>query len=331
MAVEEVHVPNAITKIDPTRTPEKKDDNVVYWEGQVKQARAKREFLQEQKLAKEIQDPELPPEPPFKVTGGINLGNIDIQEQQRAAREEALKAQAEAQKRVDEAIKERDTVREALANAQMRHLQETLGNQIAQLQNAIQGGKRPDIVSELEAVEAIAGRLGLSRISGGGGSDTNVMLQVKKLEADLKREERRFQLDMKKDERMWQLELKKLEHQERESAARVEAERNKYNMIAALPEQFGTVVAKGLLAHGQGVEFSQAEPITQRPSVPPPSQQGGGMQIRTIQAPVGEGGEIPCPTCGTPVGVAPSTQSTQCAHCHQPFVIQRIEPVAEGA
>ena len=100
MPVESVNEPKRTSSIDPKVTPEKKDDDTTYWETQVKKTRLQREFKTEKKLMEEVENPPLPPEPAFKVTGGVNLGTIDLQEQQRQAREETLRLQREANERI---------------------------------------------------------------------------------------------------------------------------------------------------------------------------------------------------------------------------------------
>lgn len=319
MAVEEVHVPGKVKNIDPKNPAEKKDESTSYWEGAVKATRAKREFLEEEKLMREIQQPPEPPEPPFKVTGGINMGTIDLQEQQRQAREEAKAMAAEAQKRIEQAERERDNARDALNAANIQHLQQNLGSQIEQLKAAVSSGNRRDIMSELESIEAVAGRLGFSKGSRESGNSLESTIQLKRLEQELKREERKFALEMKKDERMWQLELKKLDQAARESEARLEAERNKYAMIASLPEQLGASIAKGLIARNNGGGIAEEAPAPRQRATRQTKQ-----KTLNIEAIENEAGQIDCPKCGTPVGIAPTTMDTACVGCHQAFHVTRI-------
>jgi hypothetical protein len=327
MAIEEVYIPPKISNLDPTKPLDKKDDQVVYWEAKLKEARAQREFLQEQQMANKITSPEEPPEPPFKVSGGINIGTIDLQEQQRLAREETEKARIESQLRVKEAMEQRDSAVNALHDANLKHMQDSLGTQIEQLKSAIQSGSRRDIVSEIESIETIASRLGLSRSGDAIRTDFDTQIALKRLEQEMKREDRKFALDMKKDERLWQLELKKLEQSERESQAKLEAERNKYSMIAQLPEQLGSTIAKGLLAGAGNTESGGVQTQAQQP----PQTKQTKQTTRVIEAGIGEAGEIQCPVCGTAVGIAPTTQTTACVHCKQKFMIKRYDIETENS
>ena len=166
--------PNGRSSIDPKITPEKKDDDTTYWETQVKKTRLQREFKTEKKLMEEVENPPLPPEPAFKVTGGVNLGTIDLQEQQRQAREETLRLQREANERIERAEKSATDAREALNRANLEHMQSNLGAQIAQLQTAINSGNKRDIFSELENVENIASKLGYAKGSPGVSESRHV-------------------------------------------------------------------------------------------------------------------------------------------------------------
>jgi hypothetical protein len=314
MPVEQVHVPGKIREVSPKVPEEKREDSAEYWEKQVKAKRAQKEY-------EALGTPPEPPEPPFKVTGGINLGNIDLQEQQRQAREEATQQRAEFQKRIEAADKAATDAREALNNANLVHLKENLSAQIQALQNAITSSGKRDIVSELDTVETLAGKLGLQR-NPIGKSDWDGQLQLEKFKLDQKREDRKYMLELKRDERMWQLELKKLEQSAKESEARAEAERSKYAFMASLPEQLGSTIAKGMLARGTpaaGPAIS-GQPGPQERAAP------AAPAVRTIEAGEGESGEIQCPACGTSVGIGPTAANAVCVKCHQKFVIRRIEP-----
>ena len=322
MAVEyEANIPPRTDNINPVRDKAPTDPDVAFWESSVKKERAKRQFLEEKKMAEQIENPPQAPEPPFKVTGGVNLGTIDIQEENRRARETLERERQNSQERLIALEKERNEIRDALYKTNMDHLQANLMGQIESLKSAVSAGSRRDIVSELEAIEQVANKLGLSKVpQNGGGTDLTAQLAIKKLEAEIARENRRFILDQKKDERMWQLEIKKLEQQERESQARIVAEQNKYSMLAALPEQIGGVIAKGIMANGSGGGGS----VSGKVATP--------RQVQGIEAFEGEAGETPCPACGTNVGIGPTTVQTACANCGQPFMVKRVPvPQANGA
>jgi hypothetical protein len=316
MAVVNVNDPKEINKVDPHAAVVHEDQDVVALNNEVKKQRARRELVQEMKMTDDLTNPPAP-EPIFKVTGGVNLGTIDLQEQQRQAREETARMQRESQERITRAEREVQEVRDSLNKANLEHMQQTLGGQIAQLQSAIQSGSRKDIFSELENIENVAAKLGFSKTNGAAaaGMDSfKAQIELKRLEQELKREDRKFALEMKRDERMWQLELKKLDMQRLESEAKLESEKNKWNMIAGIPEQLGGVIAKGLIDHGVsgGAVASQ------------PQQQSNPQKPRMVEADEGAAGQFPCPVCGAMVGIGPTSAGAVCAKCGQTFNVTRI-------
>lgn len=314
----EVNIPARVSSVNPIKQTEKTDPDIDYYEKLVKKERAKRQFLEEKKLAEQVENPP-EPEPPFRITGGVNLGTIDLQAEQQKAKEESERLREQSEERMRAIEKERDTIRDELTKTRIEHIQQHMTTQIEQLKNMVAaGGAKRDIVSEIEAIEAVANKLGLSK-SGAINTDLDTLkanLEIKRLEADMARENRRFLLDQKKEERLWQLEIKKLEQQEKESNARLLAEQHRYDMLAALPEQIGGAIAKGLLASGSDTG-GQAQVL-------------GGIQsqalgsVQLVEAETGETGEIDCPTCHTKVGIADTTVTTECVRCGQKFQVKRI-------
>jgi hypothetical protein len=313
--------PLTVKNVDPKLGTIVRDPDEQYWEGQVKKTRLQREFKQEKKLMEEVDKPEAPPEPGFRVTGGVNLGTIDLQEQQRLAKEDAIKMQQDAQARVERAEKTAADARDALNKANLEHMQQVLGGQIAQLQQAMQSGKPKDIFAELENIETAATKLGFTRGNGqsSGLDGFKAQIELKRLEQEIARENRKFAQEMKRDERMWQLELKKLDQQSREAEARLDAEKNKWNMIASLPEQLGGVVAKGLIDHSLGAGGVATQP----------QPQANPQRPRTVEADEGAAGQFPCPVCQSPVGIGPTSEGAVCAKCGQTFNVTRTK--APGA
>ena len=321
-AVEDVHQPKRVVEIDPKTQVEKKPEDVTYLQNEVIKARARRELVQENKLTETLQTPPEAPEPPFKVTGGINLGQIDLQEQQRLLREEAKVAQQQAQNRIDIAEKAAADAREALNKANLEHLQTSLTTQIQALQATVQTGSKRDIFSELESIEQVAAKLGFAR--GGGGTSSldefKAQLELKRLEQELKREDRKFALELKRDERMWQLELRKLEQQKIESEARLESEKQRWAALASIPEQLGGAWAAASLAKNAGG-------VASRPAAPAAPAANPGRP-RSVEADEGASGQIPCPVCNSPVAIGPTATKAVCATCGQTFNIIRAKAEA---
>jgi hypothetical protein len=319
MAVESnIHEPKKISDVDPRSIGERKPDDVLAIENEVKKARARRELVQETKLTEQIQTPPMAPEPPFKITGGINLGNIDYQEQQRIAREDNIRAQQQAQDRVEKAEKEAATARQSLNDANISHMRDQLGAQIEALKAAVTGGGKRDIMSELETIEGVAQRLGLQRaVANPGVADFNAQLALKRLEMEIKREDRKFNLELKRDERMWQLELRKLEQGNKEAEAKLEAEKNKLKFFADFPEQLGGMITKGIMARADNETPEPQRRVATQPTQPQ-------QPVKVIEAYENEAGEVTCSNCGTLVGVGPTATSTACANCMTQFAIKRL-------
>ncbi len=316
-----INQPAKVTDIDPRSGPGK-TDTVKAMEAEVAVAKARRELVQEQQLTKQIMQPEPAPEPPIKITGGINLGTIDLQEQQRTAREEAIQARKDVQARLDQLTQERDSAKEALSNASMAHLKDSLLREIETLKSAIvEGGQKGngDLASQLASIEATATKLGYVRGSSDQGS-WDAQLSLKKLEADMARDNRRFAQEMKRDERLWQIELKKLDMAEKEANAKIQAELHKWDMLGKMKEDIGGIIAKGLIDRGESNAMLGSGSDVGREVQSNRTEH----QIVSLEAEEGETGEIPCPRCKTPVGIAPTTTRTACARCNQMFAINRI-------
>lgn len=316
MAVEEVFVPPRRQVIDP-KGKEKNQDDPEYWEKQKSAERAKREYLEEHKMIDNLNQPPAPAvEPPFTIKGSVNLGNIDVQEQQKLAREETERAQKDSEARIAALTEERNKAIEALHSAELAHVRVELGEKIEALSKAIAGGSRKSIVEELTEVEDLASKLGYAKPAGPTGvSDFSFQIELKKLEHVMKKDDREFQRMMKKDERDWQLELRKLDQQIKDSEAKLAVERDRWSMIAQAPERVGAVIVKGLMQNA-----------AEAPSTV--TKQGKAYHIECGE---GEVGEVDCPQCKTPVGIGPTARTAVCAKCGSRFNIKRTPTPGKAA
>jgi hypothetical protein len=311
-------VPKKMFDMDPKgKKPD--EDTADYWKKEAAAARAKREYIEENKMAERLNNPPEQPEPPFKISGSVNLGNIDVQEQQRQQAETTEKARTEAQERVTKAEEERDAARKALNEAQIDHVKAELGNKIDELKGAIANNNRGDFGEQLGAIMKLAGMLGFEKPKP-GPTDSALTLEIKKLEWQMKKEDRDFQRQMKKDEREWQIELKKLDQQAKDAETRARAEREKYMAFANVPERIGAVVVQGMADRANG---EQGQTIQKK------AQKNKPQATYHIEASEGEAGEVACPQCKTPIGIAPNARSAECVNCHTKIDIKRI-PVTEA-
>lgn len=308
MAVEDVKIPKRMFNLDPRdkgKTTQK--DSAEYWDEQAKAARAKREYLEETKMSQHITQPESPPEPPFKIEGKVNLGTFDFQEEKRRADETAERTRKDALDKISQAEKDRDEARKSLNDANLSHMQSQLGAKIEDLQRAIVQNDRGNIIEQLAGIEKLAGILGYQKPIA-GPTDSALTIELKRLEWQMKKEERDFQRQMKADERLWQIELKKLDQQARESEGRLQAEKDKYSLLASTPERIGNVFAQAIMDRA-----NDDTTVTQK----------NGVKQFHIEAGEGEFGEIPCPKCKTPIGIAPTLREAECINCHTKIAILR--------
>lgn len=319
MAVEQVKVPKRIFTLDPREKPSPAPPNSAeYWDGQAKAARARREYVEETQMAERLAKPEIPPDPAFKFKGEVDLGKIDIQEQQKLAAEATERARTEARERITKAEQDRDEARQALNAAQLAHMHAELGGKIEQLQNAIAANNRVDIADQLAGIEKLAGMLGYQKPVA-GPTDGNLTLELKKLDWQMQRENRDFQRQMKHDERTWQIELRKLDQGAQQADARLQQEREKFTMLASAPERVGAVIAKAIMENANGRAASDQ-------SVSKPSKKRMTYHAEALE---GEADEIPCPNCETPIGIAPNARRAECVNCHTKLLINRLPAGAE--
>jgi hypothetical protein len=318
-AVKPVYVPVGTNSGDPKdMKPEEATGGVDYWKKQAEKARAQREYIEEKKLQENMQNPPEQPEPAFQVKGSVNLGNFDMQAQQEQARQEAEKHRTESQMKIDKLNDEISSTRKQMTEIQINGMRSELLGKIDELNKAIQSGSRNGgIVEQLTAIEALAEKIGYVK-PGTVPTNLQTTIELKRLELEMKREERRWTQEMKKDDRMWQLELKKLDQQTRETEAKLAAEKEKMAAFANIPERIGSVLAQGVLAQG-----GQSAPVAAQPA---PTTTRKKIPAKVIEAEEGATGEIDCPACGSIVGIGPTTATAECANCHLRIPVKRLPP-----
>ena len=322
MAVEDVKVPKRLITLDPTGKNKKEVDSSDYWEKQARTARAQREYLEEKTFADKIANPPDPPEAPFQIKGSVNLGDIDLTEQQRKTEESNALARKEARERIDKAEQERDEARQLAHNAQLALIQDQLTGKIERLQEAINSNSRVDIATQLQSIEKLAGMLGYQKIEA-GPTDSSLVLEIKRLEQQMARDEREFQQRMKEDERNWTIKLRELDQRAKEADARLKHEQDKWNALVSVPERIGAAVAQGFMEKSMNGVMPTEAPI------PQPTVASNGKQTYHAEANVGETGEINCPECQTLIGISPVAKKVECINCGTKVVIKRIPITTE--
>ncbi len=303
MSVRDVNDPKVVADVDP----KKEVQEPGYWEKKAKDARAQREYVEEKKMTDDLRQPAAAPEPPFKVTGAVNLGEIDLQKQaqeREAAGREERKRQDE---KVAKAERERDEARGIAHNIELASVQKELSTKIDLLAKQVEAGtvNRKSFSEQAKEITDLSTVLGLVKPDQAAG-DATVKIELMRLQMDENRNERDFKRQMKADERNWQIELEKLKVQSQQYADTRADQRRKDEMFAAIPERVGSAI-------GRAVVEGEAEETGAK----------GKQQSYRIEAGWGEGGETECPTCHEPVGIGPTAKKAACSSCGTEMSIQR--------
>jgi len=317
MPVEDVFNPKTKNPIDPkVEKKEKAQGDAEYFEKKRNGARAKREYEDEERAAKQARErEENPPEPPFQIKGSVNLGNIDVQEQQKELKETIDKIQNDAQAQIKVLSEKADNYRDDVHKIQLTMVENTLKAQIEQMQKMIADGlakpKDPGIVEQINQIGQIAGVLGYAKPDASGALPAELKLQMFKMELEEKQRARQFEWDKITSDRNWQLELKKLDLEVSARGAEIAAEREKRSMLSSPFEAIGIAIARGLMDSGGEIPH-------------PVSKKKAKRSEFQLQAGEGESGEVDCPECGEKVAIAPDARSTVCPSCEAKVTITRI-------
>jgi len=321
MPVEEVHIPAKVTNIDPNNS---KKTN-TYWETQATEARQRREYLQEQRLglqeqrmADEIINP-APQEPPFKVTGGINLGNFDLQEQQRRAEEKAELERKEATTQIAAERAKREEAENRARNIEIEMLKSQFAQQMDTLQKMIQQGLRQpkSFTEQYDEAMTVANKLGLAHPQT-TGNDPRMQLEMMKLQADMAREEREFKQSQRNDDKKWQLELAKLDIEKKNHAEQLQHQKERNEMFANAFKTLGGAIAAGLTVSAEESEVTDKAPVSGKAKNAPKTNS------LKIQAALGRTGSIECPNCHGEIGIGPNSTTATCAGCGFTCPIKRV-------
>lgn len=314
MAVEEVSVPAKIHDIDPKKTPQKTDE--IYWERRNREARARAEFIETQKLIDSMENPPSQPAPPITIRGSVNLGDIDFQAQ---AREAAAKEERQAELRALEAKEMRtrnDELAERNKQLEIGTLKEQISQQMDQLRQVVSAGlqKPKNFFEQYEEIMGMVNKLGALNPKE-GNSDPKFQLEILKMNAQIAKDDREFKQQMRNDDRKWNLEMEKVAQERVADERKIQAERERNALFANSFKGIGAAVAAGLLETGKGAIPSDSG-ITQQP-LPTTSRP------KRIEADEGAAGEIKCPNCGTGIGVGPTSTQATCASCGLTLEVRR--------
>jgi len=309
MPVEDVFNPKTIKSVDPKTAKEKDDSKEDYWEQKAREARAYREYMEEQKRLSNLDQPQQP-EPPFKMSGELNLGKIDLQEERRQMAEEMERQRRVQEEKTSKLEQQLEQTKEDLYKERVETLRNSFESKMQDLQKTIQQeltkNQSKTFQEQFQELQEISKLLGFEKTK--EGRDPAISLELAKLDYERAREEREFKWKLRQDEKQWQIELQKLQDEREYRRAQLEQQAKKDEMLASFPQYIGSAIARGLLETKGG-----EAPVT-----------GQSSQGQHIEAGQGEGGEVECPSCGQPVGIGPTARTAVCANCGFKAPIRRV-------
>jgi DNA-directed RNA polymerase subunit RPC12/RpoP len=254
----------------------------------------------------------------FKITGGVNLGNIDLQEERRLAIQELKDLKKEQEDTLRAVGQENQQLRDKIHEQELKVLEVNFKAQMEVLTEAIkQNASRGNFTDQLNAARAIAEEIGYQKGSPAGGSSELIQVELKKLDFDHQLALRKMTKDDKAEERRWQIELRRLDDEREARRAELAQQQRKDEMLAKAPEVIGRAIGRAIL-EGGGVAETEA-PVTSK-----------AHQRYELQVPMGQGGTTKCPECQEEVGVGPTSRTAVCANCDTKIFIKRISPEAGG-
>uniref|UniRef100_A0A6M3MDZ4 Uncharacterized protein n=1 Tax=viral metagenome TaxID=1070528 RepID=A0A6M3MDZ4_9ZZZZ len=264
----------------------------------------------------------------FKVTGGLDMGHINYQDlmQQQIADREALRQEAAQAAANQQQISE--DLRQRLHTSEMDLIKSSFGAQMQMLNKTIEGNtSRGSFIQEYNGMMDVVKALGMGHPQ--ASDNMSIQLDLKKMEFENTRELRKMMREDKQADREFQRQLNRdaderedkkanLEIKRAETAAAIQAEREKRSMFATPFETLGMAIAKGLVDSNGGISAEGRSPAKRKRS---------GKRLEVGE---GESGVTECPECGEPVAIAPTARSAVCSSCDATFPIDRVPLETKG-
>lgn len=314
----DIYEPEPKNADDPTMSQkEAENKEAKYWEEKAKSARAKREYEEEQTRTRLLTGQT---EPPFKVSGSIDLGKFDYQKQQEELRGNMERIKQESDAQIAMLQKTNEDYREKVHDVQMRMQEQmwqvrfdSLQKMMTETQASRSRSEDKSISQQIRELEETASLLGYKRLDStalAANTPAELQLEILKLNMDNTRADREFQRQMKQDERDWQMKLKQLEFDASSKNKELEQAKEKQNMMASLPETIGRAIGRGIADKGA------SDTISQQPARQPTKQYH-------LEVNVGESGETDCPHCHNKIYIAKEAEQAACASCGLKVPIRR--------
>lgn len=250
----------------------------------------------------------------FKVTGGVDIGTFNLQQEREDAKAESERLRAEVAKSAEHTAQENATLRQQLHTAEMREMKAISEASIAAISDKIDRRSPVEIISD---IKAMAAELGL-KAPDPGVSDPSLQLQIIQMQHAEAQRQREFEWQMQKDRDA--REDKKDERSDLRAmkAAELNVERERTELFAKAPEVIGMAIGHALRDSGNGDGGGGA-----------PAKKGSKGQA--ITAAPGQSGEISCGQCGGPLAVGPTAKMAVCPNreCGAQYPIRRTASVQQ--
>lgn len=252
--------------------------------------------------------------PGFQVTGGVNLGQIDLQKEREATQNVLLQLKKDAEETLRATGQENMQLRDKIHESERKLLEITFTAQMENLKTMLEREKVPQktFMDQYTEASEIAKVLGFNLAPGGNGSP-EIALQIKKLEFDhaLAIEDRK---DAREESRKdWELRLRELDERAEDRKADLERQIQRDKVFFQAPEIIGAALAQGFIQKGAGAPAG----VAAAPQAP------GTKRAYHVDAAPGQSGTTPCPECQSPIGIGSTARSAACPGCGITVSIRR--------
>lgn len=249
----------------------------------------------------------------LKVTGGVDFGKIDFQEERKEAKADAEKLRKEMADTTTRTAQENSQLRNDLHAAEMREIRATNESALALMKDRIDGRSPVEIITDIRTTAA---ELGL-KPPDPGASDPALQLQLLHLQNEEAARQREHEWDKMKHAE----EMEERREQRKETSAvamaNIAQQQKRDEMIPQGLQVIGTMIAKGIRESEPGSGITEETP------------KGSRQYQATV--PVGGSGEMDCPNCNSVVGIGPTADMAVCANCDSRISIKRVGAGAPAA
>ncbi len=323
------HIPAAKTTEDATKLGKETEETKgsKYWEDKERESRAKLQYEESERAAREGRAREQnPPEPPFQVKGSFNLGDFDLQKNNADLQSTIASIQKDSREREDKLHTANEASRDKIAEIRTQMIEQTMKASLESVQRELRakgGETNESTLAKFNEIISLAGMLGYSKPDPAAAAEqmpATIQLQILKMEMEEKGRVRQFEWDKIESERNWQIALKRLELEAAGKRDELSLEREKRASFISPFETIGSAIAKGLA--DMGTEAPDKAAVSPRVKSKAKPKVGNTYQM---QAGMTDSGTVACPECREPIAIAPKAKSAFCPSCEATIDNERME------